>query len=382
MVIRLDTPGGLDSAMRDIIQRIEAAKVPVIVYVSPSGARAASAGTFITMAANIAAMAPNTAIGAAHPVGAGGEEIKGPLGDKVTNDAVAYIRGIAKLRGRNEDWAEKAVRQSVSVDQDEAVDLHVVDLVAPDLASLLAAIDGRQVDLASGPVVLKTKDVPITENDMTVVERFLNVISDPNIAFILLSLGSLALLIEFTHPTIFTGVAGVLLLITAFFALGTLPVNWAGVFLIIIAFALFIAEVYVSGFGVLGIGGIIALIFGGLLLTSSSNPSFQVSRWLIFGVAAMLGLFVFMALSTLVRLRRQPSTLGVQSLVGKQGVARTALGPSGTVFINGERWNATVDEGRVEEGDIVTVIKVEGLHLKVKRAERSATDDERLSVHS
>jgi membrane-bound serine protease (ClpP class) len=373
VVLRLDTPGGLDTSMRDIVQRIESSRVPVITYVWPVGARAASAGTFITMAGNVAAMAPNTAIGAAHPVGSSGEDIPGTLGDKITNDAAAYITGIAKLRGRNADWAERAVRQSISADEEDAVKLNVVDLVAPDLPSLLTAVDGRSVELPSGPATLNVARAPVVENNMTLVQQFLLILSDPNIAFILLSVGLAAIAIEFLHPGfILPGVAGSIALLLAFFSLGTLPVNWAGVLLILLAFALFVAELFVAGFGVLGIGGIVSLILGGLLLTSTSNPEFQVSRWLIYGWAFVIGAFFLMIVSTILRMRRMPSVTGAQALIGRVAVTRSPLEPDGQVFLQGERWLATAEDGPVPEGERVVITGVRGLHLSVRRATSEA----------
>ncbi len=380
VVIRLDTPGGLDTSMRDIVQRIEDAKVPIIVYVSPTGARAASAGTFITMAAHIAAMAPNTTIGAAHPVGAGGEDIEGTLGDKTTNEAAAYIIGIAQLRGRNETWAESAVRRSVAANQDEALRMNVIDIVAPSLDDLLAQADGRTVSLPSGSTTVRTLGVPVVYNDMSLIERFLDIISDPNIAFLLLSLGMLGLFIELVHPGIFfPGVFGAIALLVGFFSLGTLPVNWAAVFLILLAFILFFAEIVVSGFGALGVGGIVSLILGGILLTSSSNPQFQVSRWLIYGVAAVIGIFLFSIVSSVIRTRRLPPALDIFTLAGKHAVARTPLDPKGMVFIDGERWAATSVEGRVEQGEVVEIIGVEGINLRVRpvrKEEQGDTNDD------
>lgn len=369
-VIRLDTRGGLDESMRKIIQRIESAEVPVIVYVWPQGAWAASAGTFITMSAHIAAMAPSTNIGAAHPVAAGGGDIEGTMGTKVENNAAAYARSIAELRGRNADWAEKAVRESVSASADEAVANHIVDLKADNLDDLLQQVNGRQVTLEDGrQVTLRTADVPVVYNGRTVVERLLSLISDPNIAFLLLSLGFLGILVEFLHPGIFfPGVFGAIFLLLGFFALGTLPVNWAAVALIALAFVLFGIEVYVSGFGALGAGGIISLIAGGLLLTSSSNPQFQVSRWLIVGIAVVSGAFFMMVVSALYRTRRMPAYMGQEALVGRAAVARSDLDPQGFVTLEGERWRATADDGPVRAGERVTITAVEGLKLRVRRA--------------
>lgn len=380
VVIRLDTPGGLDSSMRDIVKEIEGSTVPVIVYVSPSGSRAASAGTFITLAANIAAMAPNTTIGAAHPVDATGGDIPGTLGDKVTNDAAAYIRGIAELRGRNADWAESAVRESIAANQDEALSEGVIDLVSPSLDDLLSRVDGRSVSLTSGSVTLQTKDAPVVDNGMTLFERFLFIISDPNIAFLLISFGTLGIFIELIHPGIFfPGVFGAIALVIGLFSLGTLPVNWAGVFLIVLAFVLFFAEIAVSGFGALGVGGIISLILGGILLTTSSNPQFQVSRWLIYGVAAVIGILLFSIVSSVVRTRRLPPALDIFTLAGKHAVARTPLNPKGMVFIDGERWEATSVEGPVAQGETVEIISVEGINLRVRpvrKEEQGDTNDD------
>jgi membrane-bound serine protease (ClpP class) len=367
VVIRIDTPGGLSTSMEDIVQRILAADVPVIVYVWPPGGRAASAGTFITMAAHVAAMAPSTRIGAAHPVGAGGEDIEGNLGDKVTNDAVALIKSIAHERGRNEQWAEDAVRKSVSIFQDEAVEINVVDLVADDLPSLLAAVDGRTVQLPQREIVLATRDAPLVHNDMNLAERFLDIISDPNIAFLLLSLGSLALIYEFIAPGhIFPGVFGAIALIIAFFSLSVLPFNWAGLALILVAFVLFVLELFVTSGGILGIGGVVALILGGLLLTSGNPPEFQVSKWLIYGLAAGIGAFFLFVVTSIIRVRRMPAVV-TTTLVGRQAVARSPLDPTGMVFLDGEYWSATVEEGRVEPGERVVVTGMHGLRLTVSK---------------
>ncbi len=368
LVIQIDTPGGLDESMRDIVQAIEKSEVPVITYVSPSGARAASAGTFIVMAGNVAAMSPNTTIGAAHPVSATGGDITGTEGDKTTNEAAEYIRGIATLRNRNADWAEQTVRQSVAADETQALSLNAVDLVASNVDDLLTKVDGRSVTIGSGSqVTLQTKDVPVVDNGMTLIERFLLIISDPNIAFILLSLGSLGIFIELFHPGIFfPGVFGAIALLFGFFSLGTLPINWAGVFFIVLAFVLFGAEIAVSGFGALGIGGVISLVIGGLLLTSTSNPQFQVSRWLIIGIAVVVAFFMFSIVNAMIRARRLPGTLGTYNMVGKRAVARTALDPEGIVFYNGERWTAISIDGRVEKGEAVKIESIDGIKLKVR----------------
>jgi membrane-bound serine protease (ClpP class) len=371
VVIQLDTPGGLVSSMEDIVQRIQSSRVPVIVWVSPAGAKAASAGTFITMSAHVAAMAPGSRIGAAHPVGAGGEDIEGTLGEKVENDAAAYARAIAEERGRNAEWAEDAVRESVSASTSEAVELNVVDFEARSLDDLLAQSEGRAVEVAGREVRLEgLADARRVENDMTFSERLLLLLSDPNIAFILLTIGGLGLLLELFNPGTFVpGTIGAISLILAFFALGTLPVNWAGVALILLAFALFAGEFFTAGFGVLGIGGIIALIAGGLLLTSSEQPEFQVSRWLVVATGVISGAFLLSVMWAIWKTRRLRPALGATAMVGATAVARSDLDPEGVVFLNGERWQAVADDGPVREGERVTVTDVRGLTLRVRRRE-------------
>jgi membrane-bound serine protease (ClpP class) len=377
VVIRIDTPGGLDSSMRGIVQRINSSHVPVITYVSPAGGRAASAGTFIVMAGHVAAMAPNTTIGAAHPINSSGGDIKGTLGTKVENDAAAYIRSIAKERGRNADWAERAVRQSVAVDSDEAVSLHVVDFKARSVDVLIEQANGRTVQVQGKPVTLDLLSAPVVENNPTIIEDFLKLISDPNIAFLLLSLGALALVFELIVPGhIVPGVFGAIALLVAFFALGTLPVNWAGVALIGLAFVLFALEIYVSGFGALGLGGLIALIFGGLILTSSNNPDFQVNRWLLIGISIFIGMFFFSVMSAMLRTRRAPAYMGAQALVGRVAVARTPLDPEGLVFFEGARWRATAEDAPVQEGERVRVTSVKGLRLTVRKDPAAAQSKE------
>jgi membrane-bound serine protease (ClpP class) len=369
VVIRLDTPGGLITSMNDIVKRILSSEVPVIVYVSPQGGKAASAGTFITMAAHVAAMAPATTIGAATPVGTGGEEIQGPLADKVTNDAAAQIRRLAELRGRNGDWAESAVRDAESANDSQALELNVVDLLASDLDELLDAVDGREVTLHSGrEVTLQTAGAEVVFNDMNLIERFLDIIADPNIALLLLSLGTLAIFVELLHPgVIFPGVFGVIALILGFFALSVLPFNWAGVALIILAFILFGLEIFVPSGGILGVGGAVALVLGGLLLTSGNPPEFQVSRWLLLGLAATMGAIVIFVFVNIMRIRMMPAQMGMESIVGRAAVTRSALDPEGFVFFDGERWSAESEEGTIGEGERVVITEVHGLKLRVKK---------------
>lgn len=367
-ILMMDTPGGLITSTDDIVQRILAAEIPVIVFVSPAGARAASAGTFITMAGHIAAMAPNTQIGAAHPVAGGGEDIADDLREKVTNDAAADIRGIAKHRGRNQEWAEEAVRKSVSITGDEAVELNVVDLVAADLDDLLAQIDGRTIllDPNGESVTLNLADAPIVETNYNFAESVLDVIADPNIAFLFTSIGSLLLLIEaFSPGLVGPGVFGVIMLLFGFFALGPLDTNPAGIALLVLAIILLIAEVFVAGFGFLGIGGIVALILGGLLLIGDASVDAEkVSVWALIVGAGLFGL-VFFGLGTLIAVdRRRPkwSFHGSGGIVGKEGHAHNTLAPEGTVLVDAELWSARAAAGvEINEGSMVKVIGMEGL---------------------
>jgi membrane-bound serine protease (ClpP class) len=345
----------------------------VIVFVSPAGGRAASAGTFITMSGNIAAMAPNTTIGAATPINSDGSDIDGALGRKIENDAVAYIRGIAELRGRNADWAEDAVRDGASVNETEAVRLDVVDFVATGIEDLLAKSDGRQVEVPNEAgtirsLTLRTAGAATVENSTSVFEEILDLIADPNVAFLLLSLGGLALISEIFHPTGVAGIFGVIALALAWFALGVLPTNWAAVGLIAFGFVLIVAEIFVSGFGALGIGGALAIALGGLFLTGSGETGVEVSRWLVFGIAGVIGAWALLIVGAIMKARRQPAHSGPESLIGAKGTARTRLNPDGAVWIAGERWDATAADGDlIEDGTPVIVTAKDGLHLVVKR---------------
>ena len=367
IVFELDTPGGLDTSMRIIIKEILRSPAPVIIYVSPSGARAASAGAFITIAAHVAAMAPGTNIGAAHPVQMGGGEADEEMTRKIENDAAAYIRGLAERRGRNATWAEDAVRKSVSATATEALRLKVIDVVAENRADLLAKIDGRTVETGAGRITLKTKMAKIVEVEMGLRDKVLSVISNPTIAYILLILGMAGLYFELSTPgAILPGVLGGICLILAFYAFQALPINYAGLLLIILGVILFVAEVKVVSNGILTIGGMTAMILGSLMLIDSPAPFLQISLSAILGVTAATTAFFVFAIGAVFRAhRRQPAT-GREGLVGQVGVARTRLNPDGLIFIRGEIWNATCAEG-VEPGEQVQVTSVAGLKLKVKK---------------
>lgn len=375
VVIELDTPGGLSSSMEDIVKRIQSSRVPVIVYVSPSGGKAASAGTFITMSAHVAAMAPGTRIGAATPIDVSGGDIEGALGEKVRNDAAAYARSIAEEHGRNADWAEDAVRDAVSASTSEAVAENVVDFAAQDIDDLLRQSEGRSVKVDGKQTTIgELAGAARVSNDMTLIERMLLVLSDPNIAFLLLSLGGLALLIELLNPGMFgPGIFGVIALVLAFFSLGTLPVNWAGVALIGIAFALFAGEIFVSGFGALGIGGAIALIAGGMLLTTSDNPEFRVSRWIVVVTGVVFAAFFFSLLTAIIRMRRLPHDIGTAAMVGQTATARSYLNPDGFIFVQGERWKAIAEDAPIAEGQVVRITGADGLTLTVRTDQPEAS---------
>ncbi|NPV03251.1 MAG: nodulation protein NfeD [Syntrophaceae bacterium] len=366
IVIQLDTPGGLDLSMRDIIKEILNAAVPVVVYVSPSGARAASAGVLITISAHVAAMAPGTNIGAAHPVAMGIGKADETMMEKVENDAVAYGRGIADQKGRNADWIEDAIRKSVSVTAEEALKLKVIDLVTEDLKQLLEKIDGREVKLASGPRVLKTKGAEINRREMGFREKVLITISNPNIAFILFLLGLAGLYFEFSNPgVIVPGIIGGISLILAFFAFQTLPVNYAGILLILFAVILFIAEIKVVSHGVLTIGGVVSLILGSIMLFESPDPALRVSWSVLVPAVTIVSLFFIGVISIALRAQMRRVVTGGEGMIGAVGQTVTAVHETGKVLIRGEYWNA-FSRTPIEKGKKVAVVGVKELQLEVE----------------
>ena len=370
-VIEMDTPGGLDNSMRDIIQRIIASKIPVIVYVYPQGARDGSAGVYITYAAHIAAMAPNTNIGSAHPVALGDngseQQLSSTMAEKITNDAVAYIRGLAQTRGRNADWAEKAVRESVNVTAQEALDLKVIDLVSDNLDSLLDQVDGREVQLSSGKVTVRTRGLPVERLGMDAVERLFHTIGDPTIAYILMSLGTLGLIFELTNPgAILPGVVGGICLVFALMGLGTLPLNIAGVLLIGFAFLLFVVDIFAPTHGILTGGGVISFTMGSLMLVNTRNaPFLAISTSAIVAVSLGLTLFFGFVVGAIVRSRRRRPVTGQEGMVGKVGKVKSALDPGGLVFVDGALWKAISESGSIAEGELVDVVSMRGLTLVV-----------------
>ncbi|MBM3319567.1 MAG: nodulation protein NfeD [Candidatus Eisenbacteria bacterium] len=375
VVIELDTPGGLDTAMRDIVKRILSSEVPVIVYVSPSGSRAASAGAFIAMAAHAVAMAPGTNIGAAHPVNIGGAQMDSTLSDKATNDAVAYLRSIAEEKGRDPEWAERAVRASESTPANEAVAIGIADCVAASRAELFEKLDGMEVRDSEGEaLVLSLRDPDVEEFSMSRRYRFLAFLNDPTVAYILLLLGFYGLFFEISSPgTVFPGVVGAICLVLALFALKSFSINYTGLLLMILGVGFFVAELFTPSFGVLTAGGVAALVLGSVLLFRSPAPFLRVSLAVVLPAVAVTVAFFVFALAMAFRTRRKKPTTGRRGLVGEIGVARTEIAPKGTVFVAGAHWSAVSDRP-VAAGTRIVIEKVDGLVLEVRPADQERKD--------
>ncbi len=375
LVIELDTPGGLMTSMRKIVKAELGSEVPVIMYVYPSGAQDASAGVFISYAAHIFAMAPGTNVGAAHPVTLGGGTPGGEspdssqsetMNEKVTNDAVAYIKSIAQKRGRNIEWAEDAVRKSVSITETEALQLGVINYIAPTLDSLLSLVNGDTVEVAGNQKVLDTTHPQIVQREMSLRYKILDILSHPNVAYILMMLGFYGLFFELSSPgAIFPGVVGALCLILAFFAFQVLPINYAGVALILLALILFIAEIKVTSYGLLTVGGIISMIIGSIMLFETAEPVFRVSWSVILAVVACTVLFFVFAVGMALRAQKSKPTTGVEGLTGEIGLAETPIFHSGTVSVHGETWSAYSDQ-LIPEGSQVKIVEVHQMKIKVE----------------
>ena len=366
VIIELNTPGGLLTTTEDIVQRIMNADVPVIVYITPKGSWAASAGTFITISSHIAAMTPGTTIGAAHPVSAGGEEIPEYQMEKITSFSAKWMRTIAEDRGRNMDEAELAVTESKSFSDTDALKSNIIDLRANSLQDLIAQINGWEVTLASGEIVtIDTTDYALSPDNMNRIEDFLQTISDPNIAFILLSLATIGLITEVTNPgLIFPGVVGGISLVLAFYSLGVLNAYWGGILLIILAMGLFVTEFFTTSFGLLTAGGIASMVIGALILFSHS-PGIEINRGLIAGVSVAIGAFAIFVIGAIIRSQRRTSATGTEGMVNKVAIARTPLNPTGTVAVEGELWAAVAQDGDIRARDEVIITKVEELKLWV-----------------
>src|SRR3989337_1308025 len=380
LVILLDTPGGLLASTKEIVKLILNSPVPVVIYVSPSGATATSAGVFITLSANIAAMADGTSIGAAHPVmispGGGGEQgdtdkedsERKKFSEKVENFASSFIESIAQKRKRNAKWAIEAVRNSASITETEALNKNVIDLISPDLTDLISKINGRQVDIPSGKKVLNTKGALVERLDMNVKQKLIDTLSTPDIAFLLISLGSLGLLIEFYNPgLIFPGVAGAICLLLGLVSLQILPFNYAGLALLILSIILFASEIYVTSYGLLSIGGITSFILGALLLFDTPESDVRVGFSVVISAASAIGLFFLYVGYYLLKAQRSSLSVGFEGLLGEEGVATTKIEKDGKIFIHGEYWDAESEE-TIGKGDKVKVIEVKGnFRLKVKK---------------
>ncbi|MDP7108388.1 MAG: nodulation protein NfeD [Nitrospinaceae bacterium] len=372
IVIQMDTPGGLDTSMRQIIKGIESSNIPVASFVSPGGSRAASAGTFITIASHIAVMEPGTNIGAAHPVnlmGGGGESGQAKtMEEKVVNDAAAYIRSLAELRGRNAQWAELSVRNSVSISAEEAQRLAVIDLVAVNLNSLVLALDKREVKIKKGTVVLSTVGKNILFKEMNRRQRILDIISNPNITYILMMLGLVGLYLELSSPgLILPGVIGAISMILALYAMQTLPINYAGLMLIILGAVLFIAEINVMSYGLLSVSGAISIFLGSIMLIDSDDPAMQISRAVLYPTLGMTLLVTAGTIYLAARSSQLRTSTGLEGLVGEAGVVKETLNPQGRVLVHGEIWNAESDV-TISEGEKVVVESVAGLTTKVRKA--------------
>ncbi len=377
LVMRLDTPGGLDTAMREMTQAMLAARVPVVVYVAPPGARAASAGMFLTLASHVAAMAPGTNIGAAHPVLLG-EQVQPDetMSNKAAQDAAATARALAIERGRNAEWAEQAVLESASLTSGEALEHKVIDIIAVDMNDLLAQLDGRVVTTAAGEATLRTRGAAMVDVPMNFAEQLLHIITDPNIAFLLITLGLYALLIEFQAPGFgLPGAVGIIALVLAFVAFGSLPLNWAGLGLIVLGIILLAVEAFSPGFGALGVSGLVMFALGALMLyqpfgeASPTLPAVAVNPWLVAAITLTTGVLVFFAVGKGLQAQRAPAISDVRHrLVGAMGQATTNFAPAGTAQIGSELWTAIADDGQpIQAGESVVVVAVEGITVRVRR---------------
>ncbi|MBI5748113.1 MAG: nodulation protein NfeD [Nitrospinae bacterium] len=371
LIIQLDTPGGLDTSMRMIIKEMMASGVPIVVYVSPSGSRAASAGAFITIAAHIAAMSPGTNIGAAHPVNMGAKMDR-EMSKKVENDAAAYIVSLAKKRGRNETWAEKAVRKSVSISEDEAKKENVIDIVSENINLLLKEINGRKVEVEGGAKSINTEGIKLKYVEMSLRQRILDTLSNPNIAYMLMLLGFYGLFFELSNPgAILPGIVGAISLILAFYSLQALPVNYAGLLLILLSIILFILEIKVVSYGALTLGGIISLVLGSIMLIESPAPYMKISLYLILPAAAGTAAFFLFLVGAGIKVQRKKPTTGKEGLVGEVGITQSDIMGSagspgdGKVFVHGELWDAHSSD-EIKSGSEVVITGVEGLKLQVK----------------
>jgi membrane-bound serine protease (ClpP class) len=365
LIFKLDTPGGLDTSMRLMIKDMTGSPIPVIVFVAPSGGRAASAGVFITMAAHVAAMAPGTNIGAAHPVAMGGGEMDNTMKEKVENDSVAYIKSIAERHGRNVSWAEDAVRKSVSVTEQDALKLKIIDLVAEDIPALLKQLNGRKIALSNGSLTLSTEAATLREFPMGTRLELLKALSDPNIAYLLMSIGTIGIMAELYSPgAILPGIIGAISLILAFYSLQSLPVNYAGALLVILGVVFLLLEISVTSYGLLALGGLAAMTLGGLLLIKSDAPFMQVSLSFLLPTVMTIGALVGTTAWMAVKIGRRGSVTGAEGMIGSIGIAKTDLNPRGQIALHGEIWEA-VSQTPIRQGEAAEILSVDGLTVKV-----------------
>ena len=369
IILNMDTPGGLDTSMRQIIKEIQNSHVPVASFVSPSGSRAASAGTFITIASHIAAMAPGTNIGAAHPVNMMGSnnEQETTLEKKMVNDAAAYIRSLAELRNRNSRWAELAVVKSVSISAEEAKRLHVIDLIAGNVESLALAIDGRKIQTASGVMILKTAGLEIVYHEMSPRLKMLDIISNPNVAYVLMMIGMVGLYFEMSNPgLIFPGVIGAVSMVLSLYAMQTLPIDYAGLLLVLLGALFFIAEIGVMSYGLLSLAGVISMFLGSTMLIDSEDPAMQISKDILYPTLGLAIVFSIGILIFATRTRNLKKQGGADGMLGEIGIVKETLNPNGRVLVHGELWEAEC-EAKIMEGEHVIVESVEGLKVRVKK---------------
>ncbi|MDH7480821.1 MAG: nodulation protein NfeD [Armatimonadota bacterium] len=368
LIIKLETPGGLDDSMRAIVKDFFNSRVPIVVYVWPQGARAASAGAIITLASHIAAMSPGTAIGAAHPVNIGGEQVDKTMATKIENDAAAYARSIAKRRGRNVEWAEMIVRKSISSTEEEAIKKNVIDIIAKDMRDLLNQLDGRKVKTADGMHTINTKGATLKEIAPSIREKFLHIISNPNVAYILMLIAIYGIIFELNNPgSIFPGVIGGIALLLALYSFAILPINLTGILLIAFGIILFVTDLFVPGHGILTVGGIIAFIIGSLILFETRTPAMRISMTLVITMTILTAGFFLFALGAGARAQKLKVVTGAEGLVGQVVEARTDLNPKGKVFIEGEYWNAIAEGDPVKKGERVRIVAVDKLTLKVRK---------------
>ncbi|HGE71470.1 TPA: nodulation protein NfeD [Candidatus Poribacteria bacterium] len=374
LIVMLDTPGGLQKSMETIYKAMLNSAVPIVVFVAPDGAQATSAGVFVALSSHILAMAPGTKIGSAHPVALGAEKMDEDVKNKIVEHTVGEVKKIAELKGRNVEWAEKSVRDSISSTWKEAYDKKVIDLIADNINDLLAKIDGKEVITETGKRILHTKNAKIRNIKMSLRERLLDKISDPNVAYMLLIIGFYGIFFELSNPgAVFPGILGGISIILAFFALQTLPVNYAGILLILLALILFILEVKVTSYGALSIGGITAMILGSLMLIDSSEPYayiFKISFQLILPAVIVTAVFFIFGMVLVARTQKKKITTGREGLIGSIGVCSTEINPEGKVFLHGELWNSISDE-HIMPKEKVKVIDIDGFTLKVEKVNKN-----------